>query len=154
MRERLDRFCRTNPGAGRIVRTLGNHAAICLRLLPDTVLSFRKENGELAVTEAPAADAAGYDMDITLPAAMIEDFLVADPQTAETIILFFAENYYQERYRPHIEIRILSGVIKLTMKGYLGLIALGGPALMGVLRAKGFGPIAAITTALRGIARK
>jgi len=40
------------------------------------------------------------------------------------------------------------------MKGYLGLIALGGPALMGILRSKGFGSIAAVTGALRGIVRK
>ncbi len=154
LRERLEHFCRVNGGATRILNALRDGAAVRLTVLPDTVLSFRKENGALAVAEASSDDGGGYDMEITLPAAMIDDFFAADPQTAEAIILFFADNYYREKYRPYIELKILSGVLRLTMKGYLGLIALGGPALMGILRSKGFGSIAAVTGALRGIVRK
>lgn len=154
MRQRLEEFCRINPGARKIVQSLGNSAAIKLRVLPDTDLLFRKAKGGLELTAYPSAERVEIDMDITLPAAMLEDFFDAAPQTAEAIILFFAENYYHEKYRPHIELKILSGAFRLTMKGYLGLIPLGGPALMSILRSKGFGSIGAITTALKGIARK
>lgn len=154
LRERLEHFCRVNAGAARILDVLRDGAAIRLTVLPDTVLSFRKEKGELAITEGSPDDRGTYDMEITLPASMIDDFLAADPQTAEAIILFFAENYYREKYRPFIELKIFSGIIRLTLKGYLGLIALGGPALMGILRSKGFGSIAAVTGAIRGIVRK
>ena len=154
MRQRLEEFCRTNPGAQKIVQSLGNSAAIKLRVLPDTGIAFRKVKGVLEVADLGGCDCTEYDMDITLPAAMLDDFIAVAPQTAETIILFFAENYYHEKYRPYIELKILSGVFRLTMKGYLGLIPLGGPALMSILRSKGFGSIGAITTALKGIARK
>ncbi|HOW51433.1 MAG TPA: hypothetical protein PLV42_05230 [bacterium] len=154
MRQRLEEFCRNNPGAQKIIHSLGNSAAIKLRILPDTDLLFRKAKGGLELTAHPSVERVEIDMDIVLPAAMLEDFLAAAPQTADAIILFFAENYYHEKYRPYIELKILSGVFRLTMKGYLGLIPLGGPALMSILRSKGFGSIGAITTALKGIARK
>ena len=154
MRQRLEEFCRMNPGAQKIVQSLGNSAAIKLRVLPDIDLLFRKAKGGLELTAVVPEERVEIDMDITLPAAMLEDFLAANPQTADAIILFFAENYYHEKYRSHIDLKILSGVFRLTMKGYLGLIPLGGPALMSILRSKGFGSIGAITTALKGIARK
>jgi len=96
LRERLEHFCRVNGGATRILNALRDGAAVRLTVLPDTVLSFRKENGALAVAEASSDDGGGYDMEITLPAAIIDDFFAADPQTAEAILLFFADNYYRE----------------------------------------------------------
>lgn len=154
MRQRLEAFCRENPGAQKIAHALSGGAAIRLRLPPDTDLLFRKTGEIFALTDAAACSTVEYDMDVTLPVEMLEDFLAADPQTAETIILFFAENYYHEKYRPYIDLKILSGVFRLTMKGYLGLIPLGGPALMSILRSKGFGSIGSITAALKGIGKK
>ncbi len=154
MRQRLEAFCRDNPGARKIAHALSAAAAVRLRVLPDTDVAFRKAGEVFALTDAASCGALEYDMEVTLPAAMLEDFLAADPQTADAIILFFAENYYQEKYRDHIDLRILSGVFRLTMKGYLGLIPLGGPALMSILRAKGFGSIGSITAALKGIGKK
>lgn len=154
MRQRLEAFCRDNPGARKIAHALSGSAAVRLRISPDTDVAFRKAGEVFALTDVATCGAVEYDMEVTLPAAMLDDFLAADPQTADAIILFFAENYYHEKYRPYIDLKILSGVFRLTMKGYLGLIPLGGPALMSILRSKGFGSIGSITSALKGIGKK
>jgi len=154
MRQQFEEFYEVTPGAQEIVRALRSGAAIRLCILPDTVLSFRKEKKGLSITETAADGTGDYDMDITVPRAMIEDFFAVSPRTAEGIITFFANNYYNEKYRDNVSVTIHAGAIRLALRGYLGLIPLGGSALMNIFRSKGIGTIEAIAAALKNITRR
>ncbi len=152
---KIEEFARQNPGAQKIINSLGNNAAFMVRVKPEGMVSFRKIKGQLELlTSESACKGIEYDLEVTVPEVMIEDFFAANPQKADEIIIFFAENYHNPKYREDIDLKIFSGVLKLTMKGYMALVPLGGHALMSILKSKGFGSISSITSALKGIINK
>lgn len=146
MLERLKSFCVASKGVAELADTLGKNASVKIIVAHNGSLFISKTEGKI---DFRTDDSKDGDIEIAIPVEMALEVVEKNPATAQDIIMFFVQSYFSEKYNGKIGIKIKIGLVKLTTKGYMNVIPIGGRTLLGFLKERGFGSMGAITKALK-----
>jgi hypothetical protein len=148
----LAAFIATNPGAQRASATLKCGAEVAIRFVdqPGDWRLHVVESGKACFEQAKATDP---DFELYMPAAAVFAITArTDADVGELGVAFFEHIVAKEPVR-QIGVKVHSGVVKLTRRGWLGVLALGGPKVVLWLAGKGLrgpGSIANALSRLKG----
>src|SRR6266550_8876990 len=142
----LQRFFETSESARK--------AAAHLRSAAEVGVQFTDVKGEFRFTLVDGkprfldGKAKDPDFELTLaPAAVTAIAAQPNADVGDLGILFF-QHIVAKDPQSKIQVKLHSGLMKLTMRGWLGVMAAGGGKVMGWLAAKGLRGPAAIGSAL------
>jgi hypothetical protein len=145
--EDLAEFLANNPGARRVGQSLNGGAEVAVRFV-DQPGDWRIHIPESGTIHFEAVKAADPDFELYLPTAAVESLKKhANADISDLGIAFFEHIVAKEPARK-IGVRIHSGVVKLTRRGWLGVLALGGPKVVMWMAGKGLISRGAIASAL------
>ena len=142
----LQRFFEASEAARRASAPLRKAAevGVCFTDVPGA-FHFKLIDGKPRFQEGPAADP---DFVLTLaPGAVSAIAAQPEAEVGDLGILFF-QHILAKDPQAKINVKLHSGLIKLTMRGWLGVMALGGGKVMGWLAMKGLRGPSAIASAL------
>jgi hypothetical protein len=142
----LRRFFETSESARKAASHLKSAAQVGVRFtdVPGD-FHFALVEGKPRFLDGPARDP---DFELTMaPAAVTAIAAQPDADVGELGILFFQHIVASD---PHskIRVRLHSGLIKLTMRGWLGVMASGGGKVIAWMASKGLKGPSAIASAL------
>jgi hypothetical protein len=138
----LQKFFETSEAARRASNSLKKAAAVGVRFtdVPGD-FHFKLIDGKPRFTEGKADDP---DFELTMgPAAVTAIAEKPDSDVGDLGILFF-----QRILAKDIQVKLHSGLIKLTMRGWLGVMSQGGGKVIGWMASKGLKGPSAIGHAL------
>lgn len=143
----LSTFLATHPGARRAAGSLraGAEFAITFAGLAGHWRGYRSDSGELQLEQGQAIDP---DFELQVPRAAIDDICSRKDASVGDLGVAFFELMVSRQQERRIHVKVRSGLVKLTRRGWLGLVTLGGPALMVWLGRKGLKGPGAIASAL------
>jgi hypothetical protein len=142
----LQRFFEASAAARRASAPLRKAAEVGVRFtdVPGD-FSFKLIDGKPRFQEGAAADP---DFVLTLaPGAVSAIAAQPEAEVGDLGILFF-QHILAKDPEAKINVKLHSGLLKLTMRGWLGVMALGGGKVMGWLAMKGLRGPSAIASAL------
>ncbi len=142
----LQRFFESSEAARRASAPLKKAAEVGVRFtdVPGD-FHFKLIDGKPRFAAGAAADP---DFELTLaPGAVSAIAAQPDADVGDLGILFFQHIVHKDP-QAKIHVKLHSGLVKLTMRGWLGVVALGGGKVMGWLAMKGLRGPAAIGHAL------
>jgi hypothetical protein len=142
----LQRFFEASEAARRASAPLRKAAEVGVRFtdVPGD-FHFKLIDGKPRFQEGAAADP---DFVLTLaPGAVSAIAAQPEAEVGDLGILFF-QHILAKDPESKINVKLHSGLIKLTMRGWLGVMALGGGKVMGWLAMKGLRGPSAIASAL------
>jgi hypothetical protein len=142
----LQRFFEASEAARRASAPLRKAAEVGVRFtdVPGD-FNFKLIDGKPRFQEGAAADP---DFVLTLaPGAVSAIAAHPEAQVGDLGILFF-QHILAKDPQAKINVKLHSGLLKLTMRGWLGVMALGGGKVMGWLAMKGLRGPSAIASAL------
>src|SRR5882762_8764251 len=142
----LQRFFETSESARKAAAHLKSAAQVGVRFtdVPGD-FHFALVEGKPRFLDGPAKDP---DFELTLaPVAVTAIAAQPNADVGELGILFFQHIVAQDP-ASKINVKLHSGLIKLTMRGWLGVMAAGGGKVMGWLAMKGLRGPSAIGSAL------
>jgi hypothetical protein len=142
----LQRFFETSEAARRASSPLKKAAEVGVRFtdIPGE-FTFKLIDGKPRFTQGRAADP---DFELTLaPGAVRAIAAQTDADVGDLGIVFF-QRIVAKDPDEKISVKLHSGLIKLTMRGWLSVVALGGAKVMGWLAMKGLKGPSAIASAL------
>ncbi len=142
----LQRFFEASEAARRASAPLRKAAEVGVRFtdVPGD-FHFKLIDGKPRFQEGAAADP---DFVLTLaPGAVSAIAAQPEAQVGDLGILFF-QHILAKDPQAKINVKLHSGLLKLTMRGWLGVMALGGGKVMGWLAMKGLRGPSAIASAL------
>ena len=132
----------------------GRRAASSLKKAAEVGVYFTDVPGDFrfhAVDGRPAFEmgkAMDPDFDLTLaPGAVAAITAHPDADVGELGILFF-QHIVSKDEDAKIRVKLHSGLLRLTMRGWLGVLAAGGPKVVGWLAQKGLKGPGAVASAL------
>ena len=142
----LQRFFESSEAARRASSSLKKAAEVGVRFTDVAgEFNFKLIDGKPRFQEGKAADP---DFDLTMaPGAVIAITAAPNAEVGDLGILFF-QHIVAKDPQAKINVKLHSGLFKLTMRGWLGVMALGGGKVMGWLAMKGLRGPAAIASAL------
>jgi len=142
----LQRFFETSEAARRASSPLKKAAEVGVRFTDITgEFTFKLIDGKPRFTEGRAADP---DFELTLaPGAVRAIAAQPDADVGDLGIVFFQRIVARDPDEK-ISVKLHSGLIKLTLRGWLSVMALGGAKVMGWLAMKGLKGPSAIASAL------
>jgi hypothetical protein len=143
----LAAFLQTNFGAQIVARCLkpGAEVAISFTDRPGDWRFYPNEAGQAVLEATKASDP---DFELTIPPGAIRAICShAKADVGELGVAFF-EKIVAREPDLRIQVKVRSGVIKLTRRGWLGALAEGGPKVMTWMAKKGLRGRGAIATAL------
>lgn len=143
----LARFLMGNPGARKAASSLkaGAEVGIAFSNLDGDWRVCLDEGGQLAFEAGKAVDP---DFSLRVPPGAVGALLGnGDSDLGELGISFFELIVAHEQDRK-IHVTVHSGLVKLTRRGWLGVLASGGPKVMVWMAKKGLRGPGAIATAL------
>ncbi len=143
---RLKRFFETSEASRRAASSLKKSAEVGVHFT-DVPGDFRFH----AVDGRPAFEvgkAMDPDFDLTLAPGAVAA-ITAQPKAdiGELGILFF-QHIVSKDENAKIRVKLHSGLLRLTMRGWLGVLAAGGPKVMGWMAHKGLKGPSAVASAL------
>lgn len=143
----LARFLASNPGAQRAARSLrsGAEVAIMFTDAPDPWRAVVGESGALTLEPGAAADP---DFELHVPPQALHEVCASDAQDLGDLGVSFFEHMVAHEPERRIHAQVHSGVVKLTRRGWVGLLALGGPKVMMWMARKGLRGPGAVAGAL------
>ena len=142
----LRRFFETSESARKAASHLKSAAQVGVRFtdVPGD-FHFALVEGRPRFLDGPAKDP---DFELTMaPAAVTAIAAQPDADVGELGILFFQHIVASDPQRK-IGVRLHSGLFKLTMRGWLGVLAAGGPKVIGWMAHKGLKGPGAVASAL------
>jgi hypothetical protein len=148
----LAAFIATNPGAQRVAAALKSGAEVAIRFVdqPGDWRLHVADSGKACFEQVLATDP---DFELYLPVAAVNAITShTDADVGEIGIVFFEHIVAREPAR-QIGVATHSGIVKLTRRGWLGVLALGGPKLVKWMAGKGLrgtGSIANVLSRLKG----
>jgi hypothetical protein len=142
----LQRFFETSESARRAAGSLKKAAEVAIRFTDVSGdFHFKVIDGKPRFMSGAAQDA---DFDLTLaPAAVAAIAAQPNADVGELGILFF-QHILSSDPNAKINVKLHSGVMKLTMRGWLGVVAQGGGKVMGWMATKGLRGPSAIASAI------
>jgi len=143
---KLRRFFETSEASRRAASSLKKAAEVGVRFT-DVPGDFRFHSieGKPAFESGKAMDP---DFELTLAPGAV-DAITAQPQAdvGELGVLFF-QHIVAKDEREKIRVKLHSGLLRLTMRGWLGVLAAGGPKVIGWMAQKGLRGPSAVASAL------
>src|SRR5438309_7403885 len=142
----LQRFFESSEAARRASSPLKKAAEVGVRFTDvGGEFHFKIIDGKPRFQEGKAADP---DFDLTLaPGAVVAIAAQPNADVGDLGILFF-QHIVAKDPQAKINVKLHSGLIKLTLRGWLGVMALGGVKVMGWLARKGLNGPSGIASAL------
>ena len=143
---KLRRFFETSDASRRAASSLRKAAEVGVRFtdVPGD-FRFHSVDGKPAFEAGKAMDP---DFELTLAPGAVAA-ITARPQAdvGELGILFFQHIIAKEE-NEKIRVKLHSGLVRLTMRGWLGVLAAGGPKVIGWMAQKGLKGPSAVASAL------
>jgi hypothetical protein len=148
----LAAFIEGNPGAKKAANSLraGAEVAIMFTDVPGTWRVFINEAGDIAFDAQPATDP---DFELHVPPQALREICAGDAQDLGDLGVAFFEHLVAKDPERRIHATVHSGVVKLTRRGWLGLLTQGGTKVvmwMGRKGLRGPGAVAGALGRLRG----
>jgi len=148
---KLKQFFETSEAARRAASSLRKAAEVGVRFTdrPGT-FRFHSIDGRPAFEAGEAMDP---DFELTLAPGAV-DAITAKPQAdvGELGVLFFQRIVAKDE-NEKIRVKLHSGLVRLTMRGWLGVLAAGGPKVIGWMAQKGLKGPGAVASALSRLKR-
>lgn len=148
----IEQFCQLNPGMQEVISSLGNDISMKVHMLPYGIFMFYKKKDNIKIT--PFKRETKFDIEAYIPQILFKELLHKRPQTGKEVVLFIAEHYFSHQKHENISFKIHIGFIKFSIKGYLNILKIGGPALFEYLKKHELGSFTAIKNALKGLINK
>ena len=150
--EVLTAFLERNPGAKKAAGSLrgGAEVAIMFTDLPGSWRAFVTEAGGIGFEAQAAVDP---DFELHIPPQALREICEADAQDLGDLGVSFFEHLVAKEPERRIHATVHSGVVKLTRRGWLGLLTQGGTKVvmwMGRKGLRGPGAVAGALGRLRG----
>jgi hypothetical protein len=142
----LIRFFSTSAAARTAASSLGKAAEVCVTFT-DVPGSFRffSESGKPVLAPGAAKDP---DFDLVLaPGAVRAICARAEAEVGDLGILFF-QHMIAQAPEEKIRVKLHSGLMRLTLRGWLGVLAHGGPRVVGWMAQKGLKGPGAVAAAI------
>jgi hypothetical protein len=143
---KLRRFFETSEASRRAASSLKKAAEVGVRFT-DVPGEFRFHSieGKPAFEAGKAMDP---DFELTLAPGAV-DAITARPQAdvGDLGVLFFQHILAKDEHEK-IRVKLHSGLLRLTMRGWLGVLAAGGPKVIGWMAQKGLKGPSAVAAAL------
>ncbi|MFL5310477.1 MAG: AAA family ATPase [Myxococcales bacterium] len=143
---RLRRFFQTSEASRRAASSLRKAAEVGVRFI-DVPGDFRfhSVDGKPVFEAGKAMDP---DFELTLSPGAVAA-ITAQPQAdvGELGVLFF-QHIVAKDENEKIRVKLHSGLMRLTMRGWLGVLAAGGPKVIGWMAQKGLKGPSAVASAL------
>src|SRR6267143_6489033 len=143
---RLRRFFQTSEASRRAASSLRKAAEVGVRFtaVPGD-FRFHSIDGKPAFEAGKAMDP---DFDLTLaPGAVAAITAQPHADVGELGVLFF-QHIVAKDEKDKIRVKLHSGLLRLTMRGWLGVLAAGGPKVIGWMAQKGLKGPSAVAAAL------
>ena len=143
----LGRFLLSNPGARLAAASLrsGAEVAITFTDIPGDWRMLNDDAGELRFEPVKAIDP---DFELSIPPQAVATICSqVDADVGDLGIAFF-ELIRAREQKLKIRVTVRSGIIKLTRRGWLGVVAKGGTKVINWMAGKGLRGPGAIATAL------
>jgi hypothetical protein len=143
---KLKRFFETSEASRRAASSLKRAAEVGVRFtdVPGE-FRFHAVDGKPAFESGKAMDP---DFDLTLaPGAVAAITAQPNADVGELGILFF-QHIVAKDENAKIRVKLHSGLLRLTMRGWLGVLAAGGPKVIGWMAQKGLKGPGAVASAL------
>ena len=143
---RLSRFFATSEASRRAASSLKKAAEVGVRFtdVPGD-FRFHSVEGKPVFESGKAMDP---DFDLTLaPGAVAAITAQPNADVGELGILFF-QHILAKDENEKIRVKLHSGLLRLTMRGWLGVLAAGGPKVVGWMAQKGLKGPSAVASAL------
>jgi hypothetical protein len=143
---KLRRFFETSEASRRAASSLKKAAEVGVRFtdVPGD-FRFHSVEGKPAFEAGKAMDP---DFELTLAPGAVEA-ITAQPQAdvGDLGVLFFQHIVAKDEQKK-IRVKLHSGLLRLTMRGWLGVLAAGGPKVIGWMAQKGLKGPSAVAAAL------
>jgi hypothetical protein len=133
----------SNKGAIKALESLGNGAAIRVIIDESNDILVSKTAGRISVREF-GSSSVRPDITIKIPAEIIMSVFSTYTETAHEFIVNSAGMITEKNNIEKISLAVHSGVLKLTMLGYLKIIPIGGSQLLKILSRYGVGSVSEI----------
>jgi hypothetical protein len=143
---RLRRFFETSDASRRAASSLRKAAEVGVRFtdVPGD-FRFHSVDGKPAFEAGKAMDP---DFELTLaPGAVAAITAQPHADVGELGVLFF-QHIVAKDENDKIRVKLHSGLVRLTMRGWLGVLAAGGPKVIGWMAQKGLKGPSAVASAL------
>lgn len=142
----LQRFFESSAAARKASASLKKAAEVAVRFtdVPGDYV-FRLIEGKPRFSPGKAEDP---DFELTMaPGAVTAIAAQPDADVGELGVLFF-QHILQKDPQSKINVKLHSGIMKLTMRGWLGVVAQGGGKVLGWMASKGLKGPSAIASAV------
>src|SRR3954466_7430259 len=142
----LQRFFETSESARRAAAHLKSAAQVAVRFIDvEGEFHFALAEGKPRFFQGPAKDP---DFELTMgPGAVTAIAAQPNADVGDLGILFF-QHIVASDPQSKIRVKLHSGLLKLTMRGWLGVMASGGGKVIGWMASKGLKGPSAIASAL------
>jgi hypothetical protein len=140
-------FLATNSGAQRVGAALKNGAEVAIQFCDQRGewRIYAAESGEAHFEQGKATDP---DFELYMPTAAVCALAARTEADVGELGITFFEHISSKDPARRIGVKIHSGIVKLTRRGWLGVLALGGPKVMMWMAGKGLRGRGAIANAL------
>jgi hypothetical protein len=144
----LAEFLANNPGARAAAKSLRAGAEVAITLGDSRAewRAFASAPGQLSFEPVKATDP---DIELLIPPRAVQSLCDSSIVDVGELAVAFFEHIVSSQQELKIRVTVRSGLIKLTRRGWLGVISQGGPKIMMWLATKGLHGPGAITAALR-----
>jgi hypothetical protein len=144
--EMLRTFFETSEAGRRAASSLKKAASVGVRFtdVPGD-FRFHAENGK---PRFQAGKAEEPDFDLTLAPGAVRDICSKPAADVGELGITFFQHIVAKEPEQKISVKLHSGLIKLTMRGWLGVLAAGGPKVVGWMAQKGLRGPSAVASAL------
>lgn len=142
----LRTFFETSEAGRRAASSLKKAASVGVRFtdVPGDY-RFRAEEGK---PRFEAGKAEEPDFDLTLAPGAVRDICSKPGADVGELGITFFQHIVAKEPEQKISVKLHSGLIKLTMRGWLGVLAAGGPKVVGWMAQKGLRGPSAVASAL------
>jgi hypothetical protein len=142
----MRQFFETSDGGRRAASSLKKAAAVGVRFT-DVPGEFRF----LAADGKPRFEAGAApdpDFDLTLAPGAVRDICSKPHADVGELGILFFQHIVAKDEQEKIRVKLHSGLLKLTMRGWLGVLAAGGPKVIGWMAQKGLKGPSAVASAI------
>src|SRR3954469_20036984 len=142
----LRRFFETSEAGRRAASSLKRGATVGVRFT-DVAGDFRfhAEGGKPHFDAGKANDA---DFDLTIAPGAVRAITARPEADVGELGITFFQHIVAKDPAEKIQVKLQAGLLKLTMHGWLGVLAAGGPKVMGWMAQKGLRGPSAVASAL------
>jgi hypothetical protein len=143
----LAAFIAKNPGALRVAQALNGGAEVAIRFVNEAA-DWRLRVVESGKAVFEQEKAANPDFELYMPPDAVKAITARTDSDVGSIGIVFFEHILARDPARKVGVKVHSGIVKLTRRGWLGVLALGGPKLVMWMAGKGLRGPGAIANAL------